>query len=117
MWSIDINECDDPVLSAYCVENAECCNLPGHFVCKCNDGFVGNGTQQCVDVDECLKPDSCGRGAICTNKLGSFECQCPKGFAGDPMKECWDIDECKKNPCSNGICQNLPGKIDLKTDI
>lgn len=85
----DINECEDPTLSSFCVENAECCNLPGHFVCKCQDGFEGNGTQSCRDVDECLIADSCGRGALCTNKLGSFECECPQGFTGDPMKECW----------------------------
>ena len=86
---LDINECEDPTLSSFCVENAECCNLPGYFVCKCRDGYEGNGTQSCRDVDECASPDSCGRGALCTNKLGSFECECPQGFTGDPMKECW----------------------------
>ena len=37
----DINECEDPVLSKFCVENSECCNLPGHFVCKCQNGYEG----------------------------------------------------------------------------
>ena len=33
----DIDECKDPELASLCVENAECCNLPAHSVCKCND--------------------------------------------------------------------------------
>ena len=37
-FELDINECEDPTLSSFCVENAECWNLPGHFVCKCQDG-------------------------------------------------------------------------------
>lgn len=84
-----MNECEDPALSAYCAENAECCNLPGHFVCKCRPGFTGNATQQCDDLDECASADSCGRGAVCENRPGSFACTCPAGYTGDPQVECW----------------------------
>jgi hypothetical protein len=109
----DVNECDDPSLASYCAENAECCNLPGHFVCKCKSGFTGNATQQCVDIDECAVPDACGRGAECENKIGSHLCRCPLGYTGDANSECWDIDECKDNPCAVGAtCQNLPGSFE-----
>lgn len=35
----DINECEIPSLAALCSDNSECCNLPGHFVCKCKPGY------------------------------------------------------------------------------
>lgn len=44
----DINECEEPTLAALCADNAECCNLPGHFVCKCKPGFTGNATDSCT---------------------------------------------------------------------
>lgn len=43
----DIDECADPSISARCVENAECCNLPAHFLCKCKAGFEGDGEEFC----------------------------------------------------------------------
>ena len=46
-YSPDIDECQDPSIAARCVENAECCNLPAHFACKCKAGFEGDGETQC----------------------------------------------------------------------
>jgi hypothetical protein len=46
--SIDIDECKNPELAAKCVENAECCNLPAHYSCKCKPGFQGDGEKQCL---------------------------------------------------------------------
>lgn len=43
----DINECEIPEFSNRCVANAECCNLPAHFVCKCKEGFEGDGEVEC----------------------------------------------------------------------
>lgn len=43
----DINECDDPAVAARCVANAECCNLPAHFLCRCLPGFEGDGEVAC----------------------------------------------------------------------
>lgn len=45
---VDIDECEDPAIAARCVENAECCNLPAHFVCKCKPGFEGDGEELCL---------------------------------------------------------------------
>ena len=43
----DIDECAIPELAAKCVENAECCNLPAEYVCKCRPGFEGDGQVEC----------------------------------------------------------------------
>ena len=43
----DIDECQIPELSRKCVENAECCNLPAEYVCKCKPGFEGDGQVEC----------------------------------------------------------------------
>lgn len=43
----DINECDDPAIASRCVANAECCNLPAHFLCKCLAGFEGDAEVEC----------------------------------------------------------------------
>lgn len=44
---LDINECEDPAIASRCVQNAECCNLPSHFLCKCKPGYVGDGEVEC----------------------------------------------------------------------
>lgn len=44
---LDINECEDPAIASRCVQNAECCNLPSHFLCKCKPGFIGDGEVEC----------------------------------------------------------------------
>lgn len=48
--STDIDECKDPAIAARCVENAECCNLPAHFVCKCKQGYEGDGESLCTGM-------------------------------------------------------------------
>ena len=29
------------------MDNAECCNLPAEYVCKCKQGFEGDGQVEC----------------------------------------------------------------------
>ena len=43
----DIDECAIPELAGKCVDNAECCNLPAEYVCKCRPGFEGDGQLEC----------------------------------------------------------------------
>lgn len=50
---LDIDECEDPSVAARCVENAECCNLPAHFLCKCLPGFEGDGEEECRGKRKC----------------------------------------------------------------
>ena len=59
---IDIDECKsrfDP-----CRNNGRCKNIPGDFVCECNDGYesYSNG-HYCRDINECTKQGS----NICPN--------------------------------------------------
>lgn len=48
----DINECEIPSLAALCSDNSECCNLPGHFVCKCKPGYQQAGQSQSLLTGE-----------------------------------------------------------------
>ena len=62
-FHIDEDECS---LNGTCLENATCTNIPGSFVCTCNNGFTGNQTycegifiynnvsnSACVNVVDC----------------------------------------------------------------
>lgn len=112
------------------MENAWCCNLPAHFLCKCNEGFTGDGEVQCLgkfsrllqrvpslthfsrtDIDECANPKACGANAICHNTPGNYTCECPRGFVGNPFDGCVDQNECENpNACAPGaLCANVVG--------
>lgn len=84
--SADINECDNPAFAARCVENAECCNLPSNFLCKCKPGYIGDGEVHCEDVNECVIPGACGDNTVCDNIPGNYTCACQPGFTGDPYE-------------------------------
>ncbi|KAG8232834.1 hypothetical protein J437_LFUL013160, partial [Ladona fulva] len=107
----DINECDNPVLAQRCVANAECCNLPAHFVCKCLPGFHGDGEVECLDIDECQKANACGHNARCHNLPGNYTCSCLDGFYGNPYDGCADRNECDdQNACGpRALCTNEAG--------
>ncbi|NXO44753.1 TRBM protein, partial [Locustella ochotensis] len=45
--------------------------------CECPEGFLLDGDELCVDVDEC---DSEHCEFNCTNTPGGFQCHCPHGF-------------------------------------
>lgn len=108
----DIDECQDPAVAARCVENAECCNLPAHFACKCKPGYEGDGEEQCTDINECARPGACGVNTNCLNVPGNYTCECANGFEGNPYDGCADINECATNPnaCGPGAsCTNLEG--------
>lgn len=78
---IDIDECNDG--SAECDDNASCINIPGSFICECNQGYQDiDGSGICVDIDECNNSelnecDTLAPGSTCTNTDGSYICDCP----------------------------------------
>ncbi|DBB12286.1 TPA: hypothetical protein ACH3X3_006385 [Trebouxia sp. C0006] len=74
------------------------------YVCKCPDGWRGNG-QQCADINECLE-GTAGCDHTCINELGSYHCECDEGFnlfggQGSPGF-CYPKDMCGKD---NGGCE------------
>ena len=86
-------------------------------MCKCKDGFEGDGNVECRDIDECLSNTACGSNSICINSVGNYTCECQSGFEGDPYTGCADIDECRLNPCGKGTkCTNLIGDFQCQCE-
>lgn len=64
-----------------------------------------------IDIDECLRPNICGKNAECINVPGNYSCGCPDGYYGNPYDACLDINEClEADVCGpRAICTNLEG--------
>jgi hypothetical protein len=113
----DIDECLIPELASKCVANAECCNLPGHYFCKCKDGFTGQGDESCSGMNQ--STTSINRN--CTGTLGASASRFRDKFSGHTRTPfeilclcfifCPDIDECSSPyACgTNAVCTNFPG--------
>ncbi|PAA75777.1 hypothetical protein BOX15_Mlig030817g1 [Macrostomum lignano] len=69
--------------SMLCGQYAACTVAPGSYNCTCIDGFQGNGTDNCTDVNECLNSSKCDANADCINLIGSFDCICKPGYYGN----------------------------------
>jgi len=106
----DVNECGlvganrNRTLSN-CDSNAACINTLGSFKCKCNKGFIGDGTvgncfngkfcsgRFCRQNGECFHKNSrngykcrcmldCLNGGTCIMTKYKYECKCPKSSTG-----------------------------------
>ncbi|KAM5291648.1 latent-transforming growth factor beta-binding protein 1 isoform 24-T24 [Ctenodactylus gundi] len=104
----DINECTQV---QHLCSQGRCENTEGSFLCVCPAGFMANeeGTN-CIDVDECLRPDVCGEGH-CVNTVGAFRCEyCDPGYRMTRRGHCEDIDEClTPSTCPDEQCVNSAG--------
>lgn len=88
---VDINECEESQPCDY-LGYSTCVNHEGSFECKCNEGyqpgFNFNGTDACVDIDECVEQiHNCHKSEIChnlwphENKKGmKYDCVCEEGW-------------------------------------
>lgn len=57
----------------------------GSHMCRCKDGFTGNGVA-CRDVNECLTNNGgCDQNAQCVNTEGSFKVE--SGVANSPHSD------------------------------
>ncbi|MFT7625932.1 MAG: hypothetical protein ACI9WU_005124, partial [Myxococcota bacterium] len=72
---VDMDECAGANGGHDCDANATCANLPGTFMCTCNEGWVGDGTDGgCANADECAGDgagNNCAGDGICTDNVGS----------------------------------------------
>ncbi|XP_068844717.1 latent-transforming growth factor beta-binding protein 1 isoform X28 [Capricornis sumatraensis] len=104
----DIDECTQDL---HLCSQGRCENTEGSFLCICPAGFMASeeGTN-CIDVDECLRPDVCGEGH-CVNTMGAFRCEyCDSGYHMTPGGHCEDVDEClTPSTCPDEQCVNSPG--------
>ncbi|KAH9514792.1 hypothetical protein Btru_023650 [Bulinus truncatus] len=77
----DIDECHEGLhdcdLSVF-----KCSNVPGGYLCLCNDGYEQRNGQGCVDVNECLNGTAvCPPNSQCVNKEGEYGCVCCTGYS------------------------------------
>lgn len=104
-WGCAVDPCSTD--NGGCHANASCAPADTsdptvyEAVCRCNDGFDGNGTH-CDDVDECATgAATCHPQAWCTNTVGSYSCGCRSTYTGDGVEaceplggslRCWDFE-------------------------
>ncbi|KAI8504762.1 hypothetical protein Bbelb_178800 [Branchiostoma belcheri] len=66
-----------------CANHAVCVQRPeGELQCTCRNGYSGDGTVECQDIDECGDGShTCSRDELCFNTEGSYRCaQCYPDF-------------------------------------
>ncbi|KAK7092654.1 hypothetical protein V1264_008367 [Littorina saxatilis] len=77
----DVNECLTNQSSCP-GDHMICVNEFGGFNCTCEEGYTKNGSNSCIDVDECLNERDNGCKQECSNTIGSYLCSCSPGFVG-----------------------------------
>uniref|UniRef100_A0A803XP43 Pro-epidermal growth factor n=1 Tax=Meleagris gallopavo TaxID=9103 RepID=A0A803XP43_MELGA len=77
----DVDECAANM--DHCNRNLSgCINTEGGYVCKCLEGYMGDGLH-CEDIDECkMGTHTCGENRTCTNTEGNFTCFYPDDASG-----------------------------------
>ena len=95
--------------SITCPSNEFCHNTGDCYTCGCIPGYVRLNTGECLDDNECSRPNKCQYS--CTNTDGSYYCNCSEGFQiSTNGYSCEDINECQvANGGCEGICNNTVG--------
>uniref|UniRef100_A0A914WNJ8 EGF-like domain-containing protein n=1 Tax=Plectus sambesii TaxID=2011161 RepID=A0A914WNJ8_9BILA len=124
-----INECESPEKNE-CDRNSTCLDLPGGYLCRCNEGFIdvspGGAREpgrQCRKLaNECEDGTAqCHEFATCIDHDEGYQCRCPIGYVDlspdpvtQPGRQCAQlINECGDhgvNDCDplNGECADTP---------
>ncbi|CAD5214838.1 unnamed protein product [Bursaphelenchus okinawaensis] len=83
---VDVNECINEDTNR-CNVNGLCINIPGSYICQCQNGYKGDG-YDCQDINECETITPCHPLASCSNLNGTYMCTCPEGWMGDGRYKC-----------------------------
>ncbi|XP_057836843.2 putative wall-associated receptor kinase-like 16 [Cryptomeria japonica] len=98
-WGIKADTCSSATQmgNLTCSRNAHCLDvtgMPGYKVCRCDEGYKGDGYQEgvpCTDINECdiSQKSKCIPPPVgsCVNMNGSYTCFCLKG-KGDGKTSC-----------------------------
>ncbi|KAK6969982.1 fibrillin-3, partial [Biomphalaria glabrata] len=88
--------------------------------CSCNSGYSLQGTNTCVDINECdyNSLNLCGEKEKCVNSVGGFTCSCSPGFKLDNDKRTclacgdgkWGLECSNDCACSTGADRCDPQK-------
>jgi len=84
-----------------CGENAHCERpLVGPDKCECDEGFVGNASDACVDQKKCKNLASngygCGDNTDCTySDRNGYYCVCAPDYYGPPLQGCVNETICR----------------------
>ncbi|XP_055860394.1 mucin-4-like [Biomphalaria glabrata] len=88
--------------------------------CSCNSGFSLQGSNTCVDINECdyNSLNLCGEKEKCVNSVGGFTCSCSPGFKLDnDQRTClacgegkWGLECSNDCACSTGADRCDPQK-------
>ncbi|XP_052784322.1 uncharacterized protein LOC128220099 isoform X2 [Mya arenaria] len=107
---VDVDECALNAVNCT-LPYTQCVNAPGSASCQCKTGYTAEGTSdECLDIDECIKISTHDCEQFCNNTDGSYECSCRHGFLQNGGS-CTDIDECKGTHDCDHQCTNLIGSF------
>ena len=87
--------------SIECQGHEFCHNTGDSYTCGCKKGYVRHNSGECIEDDECTRPNKCEYS--CVNTDGSYYCNCSEGFQISANGySCEDINECQN---ANGGCE------------
>ncbi|XP_026669631.1 neurogenic locus notch homolog protein 1-like, partial [Ceratina calcarata] len=135
------NRCEDPCSAngSPCGTNALCRVSNHRAVCLCPEGFQGEPSQECYQLechrdDDCEANKHCSEDGVCTNPClqhgvcgfnaqcrvvnRKAQCSCPPGHYGNPKINCKKGgDECLRRPCGvNAKCRETLNGFECTCD-